>query len=275
MRNFISKGLIAFSFSIIAGTVSAQTVSSGTAKKPVVKKPPPLSKEFSAGFRLNTDGWSIFVDKGKIRSQETKLHDQLFDVRLWQLELTEHKHPKESKGSVTDQTSSGGTEKTKPFVYGKVNNFYALKVGYGLRKMIAGKPEPGNVSIHWVILGGLSLGMEKPYYLDGYIPQDNFGTLVPATFKYSDSTKESFLNQQYIRGSAGFTKGLNEIQFVPGLHFKTALHFDFAANKKTVLAVETGLNAEYYSREIMIMANQDKRSLLANLYASFQFGRRK
>lgn len=274
MRNIISKGLIAFSFSVIATAASAQTISSGT-PKPVVKKPPPLTKEFSGGFRLNTDGWSIFVDKGSIRSQETKLHDQLFDVRLLQLEITEHKDPKESKGSVTDQTPNGGTQSSKPYVYGKVNNFYALKLGYGVRKMIAGKPEPGTVSIHWVIAGGLSLGMEKPYYLDGYIPQDNFGTLVPATFKYSDSTKESFLNQDFISGSAGFSKGLGEIKFVPGIHFKTALHFDFAANRKTMMAVETGLSGEYYTKGIMIMANQGTKSFLGNLYASFQFGRRK
>ena len=274
MRNIISKGLIAISFSVIACTANAQTVSSGT-PKPVVKKPPPLTTEFSGGFRLNTDGWSIFVDRGSIRSQETKLHDQLYDVRLLQLELTEHKHPKESKRSVTDQTPNGGTQETKPFVYGKVNNFYALKLGYGIRKMIAGKPEPGTVSMHWVVAGGLSLGMEKPYYLDGYIPQDNFGTLVPATFKYSDSTKEAFLNQQYIRGSAGFTKGLGEIQFVPGIHAKTAMHFDFASSKKTVMAVEAGVNVEYYTRGIMIMANQGTKTFIGNLYASFQFGKRK
>ncbi len=73
------------------------------------------------------------------------------------------------------------------------------------------------------------------------------GTLVPATFKYTDETKESFLNAQYIRGGAGFQNGLNEIQFVPGVHAKTALHFDFAASRHTLMAVETGIGAEYYT----------------------------
>jgi hypothetical protein len=252
--------------------VVAQTISTRQAT-PLIKKPKPLRTELSAGLRLNSDGWGVFVDKGYVRSEETKYSDLFHDMRLFQIELDEHKDPKEIKHAMTDQ-ASGGSQKTKPFIFGKVNNFYALKLGYGHRKMIAGKPEPGTVSIHWVYLGGLSLGMEKPYYLDGYVPQDNFGTLVPATFKYSDQTKESFLNEQYIRGSAGFQKGLNEIQFVPGLHAKTALHFDFAASRRTAMAVETGVGLEYYTRAIQLMANQDSKPYFVNLFASFQFGRR-
>jgi hypothetical protein len=244
------------------------------AKSLALKKPRPINSELSGGLRLNTDGWSIFVDKGYVRTDETKLRDQFHNVRVFQLEFSEHKHPKEVKNAMTDQ-SSGGTQKTKPFIFGKINNFYSLKGGYGLRKMIAGKPEPGTVSIHWVGVAGFVLGMEKPYYLDGYIPQDNFGTLVPATFKYSDETKESFLNDQYIRGGAGFTKGIGEIQFVPGLHAKTALHFDFASSRRNVMAVETGISAEYYTRPIVLMANQDNKPYMLNLFASIQFGRRR
>lgn len=274
MRNILLKGLVAASFAAATVHAGAQTVSS-TAGQATVKKPKPINSEFSGGIRLNSDGWSVFAEKGYVVSEETKLRDQFHNVRLFQVELSEHKDPKEVKRSVTDQTASGGTQKSKPFVFGKINNFYALKLGYGMRRMIAGKPEPGTVSVHWVYAGGLSLGMEKPYYLDGYVPQDNPGTLVPATFKYSDSTKLSFLTEQYIRGGAGFAKGLNEIEFIPGIHAKTALHFDFAASRKSVMAVETGVSAEYYTRGINIMANQKARPLFVNLFASIQFGRRR
>jgi hypothetical protein len=272
MRTTLYIGSLITALSLMTQSASAQTISPlGTA----AKKPKPVRSEISAGFRLNTDGWSIFVDKGYVRSNETKLRDQFYNIRLFQVEVEEHKDAKEIKRSLNDQTPSGGTQKTKPFIFGKINNFYALKLGYGVRRMIAGKPEPGTVSIHLVAAGGLSLGMEKPYYVDGYVPQDNFGTLVPATFKYTDSTKEAFLTERYIRGGAGFTKGLGEMQFVPGIHFKTALHFDFAANRHTVMAVETGVNFEYYTRAIQLMANQDAKPYFGNLFASFQFGKRK
>ncbi|MEO6833729.1 MAG: hypothetical protein ABI378_13960, partial [Chitinophagaceae bacterium] len=123
--------------------------------------------------------------------------------------------------------------------------------------------------------GGFALGMEKPYYLDGYVLQDNGATRVPATFKYSDETKQSFLTPGLINGSAGFAKGLSEIQYIPGIQAKTGLHFDFAASRKTVLAVETGVSAEYYTSPITIMANQKAKPYLVNLFVSFQFGRRK
>lgn len=272
MRNILIKGFIAVTLAAWGCPAEAQTISS-TNVRPVVKKPQPINSELSGGFRLNTDGWSLFADKGYVRSDEGKYRDMFHNIRLFQVELTEHKDPKETKRSITEQ--SGGGEQTRPFVYGKVNNFYALKLGYGTRKMIAGKPEPGTVSIHWVLLGGLSLGMEKPYYLEGLVADPNTGSLSQSTFKYTEETKESFLTEQYISGSAGFTKGIGEMQFVPGLHAKTALHFDFSAKRKTLMAVETGINAEYYTRGIIIMANQGEKPLFVNLFASFQFGRRK
>ncbi len=275
MRKLLLIPSLILTFVCLDAQVFAQAISNAkTTYKPLVKKLKPISKELSVGARLNSDGWGIYVDKGYVRSQETKLSDQFHDVRVFQVELDEHKDPKEIKHAMSDQ-GSGGSQKAKPFVFGKINNFYALKLGYGMRKMIAGKPEPGTVSIHWVNLGGLSLGMEKPYYLDGYVPQDNFGgTYVPATFKYSDATKQSFLDERYINGGAGFQKGLNEIQFVPGVHAKSVLHFDFSTGRRTLMALEAGINIEYYTRAIQIMANQDVKPYFVNLFASLQFGRR-
>jgi hypothetical protein len=240
--------------------------------RPPVKKIKPIRTELSVGYRMNTDGWGVFVEKGYVRSQDYRESDKFQNIRLFQLELDEHRHPKEVKSKLGDQQP--GSQSTKPFIFGKINNFYALKLGYGVRTMIAGKPEPGTVSIHWVNTGGLSLGMEKPYYIDGFIQQDNPGTLMPATFKYSDETAGSFLNPQYIRGHAGFMKGIDEIQFVPGVQARSALHFDFSGNRRTAMALEAGVAAEYYSRAIRIMANQDAKPYFVSLFASLQFGRR-
>lgn len=242
---------------------------------PVIKKPKPIRTEISGGIRLATNGWGIFVDKGWVQSDE-KQSDQFYDIKLAQIELEEKKHPKEVKRT-NNYGSQGGENSPKPFIYGKVNNFYALKVGYGKRKMIAGKPEHGTVSIHWVYVGGLSAGLLKPYYLD---VQKNNATKVES-IKYSDSTAEQFLgiptnvDFNYIIGSSGFSKGLNEIKVIPGLHVKTALHFDFATSKATVLAVETGVNAELYMKNIELMATAKATPYLVNMYASFQFGKRK
>ncbi len=134
-----------------------------------------------------------------------------------------------------------------------------------MRKLIAGKPDPGSVSIHWANSGGLALGLLKPYYLNTVSD--------PGAIKYKDNEVD-FLNQGAIEGSAGFMKGINEITFIPGLHFKSALHFDFSTNRKNVIGVEAGFDAEYYSTAVQLMANESATNYFFNLFVAAQFGRR-
>lgn len=224
------------------------------------KGPDPLLHEMSGGFRLNTNGWSIFTDIGKFKAKNLKQVDMFHDVRIWQIEFTEKKNPKEYKSTSTD--GSG----TNTYIYGKINNFYALKLGWGYRKQIVGKPDPGTLSIHWVNTLGVSIGLLKPYYLNVYSN--------PGAVKYNDATKKDFLDQGLIEGNAGFSKGLSEVKVVPGGHFKSALHFDFSGNKKMALGVELGVNAEYYSQELSLMANQPATAYFTDLYIGLQVGKR-
>jgi hypothetical protein len=234
------------------------------------KKPKAISREASIGLRLRTDGWAIFFDKGYVKSED-RLPDQFYDIRLFQVEFGETKHTKEIKR--TNNSLNGTSESTRPVAYGKINNFYSLKLGYGIRKMIAGKPEPGTVSVHFVGVAGLSLGLLKPYYINALVNKG--GVISEQTIKYTDTTKNDFLTKPNIIGSAGFSKGLNELKIVPGLHAKVGLHFDIATEKRDKIAIETGFGLEYYTKEIELMALQKSTSLLGNFYASFQYGKRK
>lgn len=279
LRNIILCTLAAAGTSLLPATLRAQSTTNSTnpaatVRKPVIKKPKPISKELSFGLRLTTNGWGLFAERGTVHSDEGKEADKFYDTRVIQAEFGEIKHPKQTKYNNDQGQSVPGGGKSRPYIFGKINNFYALNLSYGNRKMIAGKPEPGTVSINWVYMGGVSLGMLKPYYLDGYVPQDNLnGQLVRKTFRYEDS-KESFLNNNYIIGAAGFSEGIGQTKFIPGLHLKTALHFDFSNNKRWAYAIEAGAAASVYSQKIEIMANQTAYPYTFNLFASFQFGRR-
>jgi hypothetical protein len=208
------------------------------------KGPKPVKNEISAGVRLNTNGWSLYTDFGKLRAVDAKHPEMFYNMRLLQLEFSEKKNLKQEK-LVGDGRSSGGSN---GYVYGKINNFYAVKLGAGFRKMLVGKPDPGTVSIHWVNVAGFSLGVLKPYYIN--VISD------PSAIKYSEATASEFLDQQLIEGSAGFFKGLNEVKIIPGGHLKSAVHFDFSSNKKNVIGVEAGANVELYGQKIELMANQ-------------------
>ena len=237
-----------------------------------VKKPRPLRTELSGGARLNTNGWSLFMEKGWVKESGERESDLFYNLRIAQIEFSEVKHPKEMK-QTNDVQAVYSDDKPRPYIFGKINNFYTLKLGYGFRKMIAGKPEPGSVSVYWTGVGGLSAGILKPYYVDAYVLSGS--GVSREQIKYGDEAGGgAFLNEHLVIGGSGFSKGLNELKFVPGLQFRTGLHFDFARNKKTVLAVAVGAAAELYVKKIEIMANQKAYPYNFNAFASFQFGKR-
>lgn len=251
------------------GIAQTRMASTDTVKKSVAKpvplirpKPPkPITHEFSMGLRLNTNGWGIYSDIGRAKTKNTKQVEMFHDVSMWQIEIGEKKDQHEKK--INGDNGSAGASK---YIYGKINNFYVLKLGWGYRKMLVGKPESGTVSIHWMTVAGASLGMLKPYYLNVYSD--------PVAIRYEDATQSNFLDQQVIAGSAGFSKGLNQMKFIPGGQIRSGVHFDFSTNKKNVLGVETGFNLEYYSKPVPVMAGTKAVPYFADLFIAVQFGRR-
>lgn len=253
-------------FSAISDTskkIKTPATTAGPRQAP--KGPKPIKKEISFGYRLNTGGWAMYADYGSVKARSAKTADMFYNVNFLQFELSEKKSPKQEK-IVVEDNSTGTSSK---YVYGKINNFYAVKLGYGFRKMLAGKPDPGSVSIHWSNVLGGSLGLLKPYYLNVYNAKSDLDVI-----KYSEVTQSQFLQQQSIIGSAGFGTGLGEIKMIPGGHFKSMLHFDLSTNRKSVVAIETGVNIEYYSANVPLMLNQEANPYFVELFLAFQFGKR-
>ncbi|MBS1739081.1 MAG: hypothetical protein JST88_00935 [Bacteroidetes bacterium] len=257
----------------LKNAISSTPVSILHPKVQKIKKPKPISQEWTLGGGINTDGWHVQFNKGKVKPVDEKLSDRFYNIKFWQVEISEHKHPKEIKGKSIGPTQTN--DKAKPYIYGKINNFYDLKLGYGFRKMIAGKPEQGDISVHWLYAGGLSIGLLKPYYIDAYVLRDNPRRIVRDNIKYSEEYSESFTDQTKIVGSSGWTTGLGETKIIPGLYAKTAVQFDFAASNRSKLALEIGVNAELYAKKIALMVDQPAYPYFLNAYVALTFGRRK
>ncbi|NCX95339.1 MAG: hypothetical protein EBX41_02815, partial [Chitinophagia bacterium] len=225
------------------------------------KAPKPITHELSLGYRFNNNGWSVYSELGKLKTNDFKQINKYHNVKYLQFEINEKKDPKEEKikkGTVKGQSSNSNT-----YIYGKINSFYALKIGAGYRKMLAGKPEEGSISLHWNTAAGFSLGMLKPYYIN---------VVGNTSIKYSPDDQNKFLNTSYINGSAGFSSGLGEIQYIPGGYLRSCLHIDFAASPKATLAAETGINAEYYSDKIQLMAFKEPVPAFYELFVALQVG---
>lgn len=220
-----------------------------------------FNKQSVWGIKLNTDGYGLFYEHGKYKT--------LRKTNIWWLELGERKNPKEQKVSVVD--ANFGFLLGNPYVYGKINNFYNFKVGFGQQRLLGTKGSRNGVAVSANYGAALSMALLKPYYLD--VRKNNETVQV----KYQTDTMNVFLSGDPNRviGSSGFAKGFNELAYVPGIQVRGALRFDYGKYNEIVSALEVGINAEYYSKDVQIMALNDSKKFFLNAYVAICFGRRK
>jgi len=218
-------------------------------------------KQNGFGIQLRTNGYGIFFEIGRRRTQRF--------TTTYSIELSEIKHPKEVK--------SGGYSFLSPYIYGKANNFYQAKIGYGQQYILGQKGNKNGVAIIALAQGGLSMGLLKPYYINS---RGIGGDIV--TIKYSQEDSVRFLSYEPTNSSAGFFKGWSELQLRPGLYLKAALRFDFGRFNESVNAIEVGMSVEGYAKKIDIMApvHDDRlgagpQRIFYQGHIAFVFGRRK
>ena len=211
-------------------------------------------KQSVFGIQVRTNGYGLFYELGKRRSPRF--------TNLYSLELSEIKHRKEEKGGTENFFSNS-------FIFGKENNFYQAKLGFGQQYIAGQKGNKNGVAVTVQVNAGLSMGLLKPYYL-----QVDDGSNREKTIKYEDDSV-TFLSISNIIGGAGFTKGWNELKLKPGAFVKTALRFDFGRYNERVQALEIGMSLEAYAQKIPIMIFNDPKQLFFQGHVAFVFGSRK
>jgi hypothetical protein len=217
-----------------------------------------FNKQNVFGFKLATDGYGIFFEKGKFITT-TK-------TRLIQFELNEKKSPKEKRLSTGDFFTGSS------LVAYKLNNFYSFKASIGEQRLIGGKGNKNGVAVTWLYTAGLSLGIIKPYYVNTLISSDSSGNIHQATFAqiFADT-----VNSYAISGGSGFTVGWGHVSFKPGLNAKAALRFDYGRFNTSVTAIEAGVSAEFYFSKIPQVYNVPYKQFFFNGYVTIMFGGRK
>lgn len=213
------------------------------------------------GVKINTDGYGILYERGKYVSPRK--------TNLLQFELNEKLSNKEEK-TTTGFDIFGNVSSAK---YGKANNFFQFKVGYGQQFTIGGKANKNGVAVTALYAGGLSIGLVKPYFID--VEKESNRERLRVKFTDTLSSRDRY----FIKGASGFTVGWNELKVVPGLHAKTALRFDYGRFNEMVTAIEAGVNAEYYTKNILQMGigsvYKSEKQFFFNAYVAIEFGRRK
>lgn len=214
-----------------------------------------FTKQTAGGVQLRTNGYGAFLEIGRSRSPRF--------TNLYLFEITEIKHQKEEK-------SSGEGFFSNAFVFGKINNFYQTKLGFGQQYVFGQKGNKNGVAVLGIVHGGLSAGLLKPYYLT---PSAQSG--INHDIKYESADSLAFLDFNQIGGGAGFTKGWGELKVKPGLFLKTALRFDFGRFNESINALEIGVSADYYFSKIPMLVYVNPQSLFIQGHIAYVFGKRK
>lgn len=212
------------------------------------------NKQTAFGLQLRTNGYAAFVELGRMKTPRF--------TNLYSLEISEIFHPKEEKVPSTDQNYFGGS-----FKYGKINNFYQAKLGFGQQYILGQKGNRNGIAVLGIYQGGISFGLPKPYYLD----IDDNGS---RSIRYHGADTTDFLSDR-ILGASGVSKGWDKLSLKPGAFVKLGLRFDFDSYNETIKALEIGLSVDGYARKIEQMVYAKPSRFFVQGHIGFVFGGRK
>jgi hypothetical protein len=213
-------------------------------------------KQSIFGLQLRTNGYGLFYELGRMKTNRK--------TNIYRIDITEIKDAKEEK------SLGGSFIFGNPYIYGKVNYFYPVTLGFGQQYIFGQKGNKNGVAVTGIYNAGLSLGLLRPYYLNVEDPPGS-----QRAIKYKDADTTLFLDQSAIISGGGFGKGWGEIKVKPGAFAKVAMRFDYGRYNESVAGLEIGMSVEAYANKIQILALQDDNRVFFQGYIAILFGKRK
>lgn len=213
-----------------------------------------FEKQNIFGVQLRTNGYGAFYELGRMKTNRK--------TNIYRIDIAEIKDHKEEK-------LFGGSFFSNPFVYGKINFFYPITLGFGQQYILGQKGNKNGVAVSAVYNAGISIGLLRPYYID---IENASGQ--EETIRYTVEDSVAFLNSK-VFGASGLGKGWSEIKIKPGAFVKAAMRFDYGRFNESVNGLEIGMSLEAYASKIPIMLFQDDKRLFFQAYVAILFGKRK
>ena len=210
-------------------------------------------KEFSLYPEIHTSGFGLGYRRAYNKTYFRKLS--------WEIEAVSLKNPKEVR-------STSLYNPIKSFVYGKLNQCYVLRGEIGQQHLLNEKPYWGGVEVRYFYMGGISLAITKPIYLNIVKYDPNTGNAYEEVEKYDPEKHDITV----IYSKASFFKGFDGLKFFPGLFFKSGFNFEFSSGSKTLKYLEFGVCADLFYKNVPILAFRNDQYLFTNLYLSIHFG---
>ncbi len=242
-------------------------------------------REAAGELKLFSNGFELGVNIGQLKTY--------YRTTYFHFGIGELKHNREFKNR--DGIAGGSIGRSaRSYIFGKQNNLYTLRAGYGIKRYYSEKARKKGLAIGTSLEGGFTLGLLKPYFLEIRTTETGTASRVVVE-RFNGDNADAFLTPERINGAAPAINGLSEIELRPGFHFNAGLHFDWGAFDEFVKAIEVGIATDIFFGDIPILIdeasftntstatppivdilpeNVRNRPYFINFYIAFQFGKR-
>ena len=199
------------------------------------------------------------------------------ELRYWSLSFGDLRHTRERREN-PDRINLLTNRVSRAYVFGKQNQLYALRLGFGKRKYLSEKARQRGVAVGYSYEFGPTLGILKPYYLEVDAGEPNSNRIID--IRHTGTNTAEFLNQDRIFGASAWTQGIDELSIRPGIHAKAAAHFGFGAYDEMAKSLEAGVSVDFLLGETDIMIESDLTPGITNnplhisLFINVQLGKR-
>lgn len=228
-----------------------------------------FKNEWSFGIKMHTNGYGANFERVWIKS--------IWKRNVLQTNFFYFKDFKEKR----TKTPYAQVFNAPAYFYGKQNNFWNVNLLFGQKKVLGEKADKNGVRVSMFYLGGVTLGVLKPYGL-AIVEQKDFtptNAVPPTEVYFYDENNESVFLEPFnadtrIYGAAGLRHGFNKIKPIPGVHAKFGFNFDWAGQEYIVKSIELGVQLDVYYKKLPIMITDRNKPYILNLYLAFQLGKR-
>ncbi len=141
----------------------------------------------------------------------------------------------------------------------------------GYQKELFSKNDKGGIAIRYIGLIGPTVAILKPmFYKVSYYFDDD---------KVEDFETFYYANQQTHSGDivskSSFFDGIENSEFIPGIHVASALSFEYSTKDLYLNAFEIGISVDLFIDDVPIMfsENNNYQNLFTTLFISYRFGK--
>ena len=231
-----------------------------------------FDKEFTFDLRvLQTNGFTLGFNQGKLKTY--------YKTPFYHISIGELKHIKEFRQQSFESGGFNGFGNNQSYVFGKKNNLYVVRGGYGQKRYFTEKAKEKGLAVGMSWEFGPTLGLLKPYYLDLGYPNGNGNnsSRIYRAERYTEENHDIFLEPSRIGGAVGIGRGWSELSIRPGVHATASAHFDWGAFDEFVKAVEAGFMVDVFfgNTDIMVeVEGVENRPFFLNVFVNLQLGKR-